>query len=200
MNFFHLLPPWSIAPVVWDVDDWRITFNAVPDAARFTEEVEATGGYAITHVVRIERQDAAGFSIDDFKALSEGLRRFLSFVQGRWIGLVLPVGYDSGEQAVWRNGAPGEWTHGNTMTRGQILERESVWRKRSPALSGDGWMRSGKKHLIRLSTGTSKAIIIRFHLRQRSPCSGCSGTSRVALPGHSERNEQEQVRRPARRG
>ncbi|MGA2258374.1 MAG: hypothetical protein ABSG53_27230 [Thermoguttaceae bacterium] len=106
VNFFHLLPPWSIAPVVWDVDGWQITFNAVPDAARLTKEVEATGGYAITHAVRIERQDSAGFSIDDFKALSEVLRRFLSFVQGRWIALVLPVGYDSGEQAVWREWGP----------------------------------------------------------------------------------------------
>jgi hypothetical protein len=59
-----------------------------------------------THAVRIERQDAASFSIDDFKALSEGLRRFLSFVQGRWIGLVLPVGYDSDERAVRQEWGP----------------------------------------------------------------------------------------------
>jgi len=96
----------------WEADDWKVTVSPVPGLTELIKAVRRAGGYVITHRLAFERADGASFSATDADIVLHGLFRFLSFLQGRRVNVVLPVGYDSSGAPVWRKWLPwnvGAW-------------------------------------------------------------------------------------------
>jgi len=74
--------------------EWKIVIDEIPDE-ELSKELKATGGFAITHVGCLVRQDGERFSPADAEECLNGLHPFLSFCCGRWTGPALSVGYDN---------------------------------------------------------------------------------------------------------
>ncbi len=90
---------------IWESDEWKVTLSPVPKLGDVIKSVERAGGYALTHHVRFERNDRKPFTGDDADAVLHGLYRFLSFLQGRKVNVVLPTGHDADGKPVWRRWA-----------------------------------------------------------------------------------------------
>jgi hypothetical protein len=80
---------------------WLITIAATGDTTDICKQLTEQGGYAITHVIKIERENGDLYSSDVLLDLLVGLHHFLSFATGRWAGLGLPVAKDSAGNKVW---------------------------------------------------------------------------------------------------
>ncbi len=124
-----------------------ITITATDQTDDLTKSLSQSGGYVITHVVKIERTDGSVFSSDSSEEVLFCLHHFLSFALGRWAGLALPVGFtDSGEKVFEQWGLPmaasGEWSGGQSwfdLHHGQLLSEvfpgfwalwsEPLWQK-----------------------------------------------------------------------
>jgi hypothetical protein len=67
------------------------------------------GGYAFTHVGKLERSDSGEFSSTKASEVLASLHWFLSFVRGIWVCPVLVSGEDSSGETRWR-----QWDAGRT--------------------------------------------------------------------------------------
>jgi hypothetical protein len=76
-------------------DGWRITIAATDRTGDHNDSLRAQGGYVITHMGRIEREDGSEFSSGQLEDLLMCVDLFLSFALGRWAGVALPVGLDA---------------------------------------------------------------------------------------------------------
>jgi hypothetical protein len=83
--------------------DWRIEIQELPNTAKLVEESNAEGGYGITHVGRLGRQDGRSFPISAAERVLRELHFFLSFARGLSVPLILPVGFDARENNVYEN-------------------------------------------------------------------------------------------------
>jgi hypothetical protein len=72
---------------------WNIVIDEISDKLA-AADLKATGGYALTHVGRLQRSDGGSFKAQEARGCLEGLDWFLSFCNGRWTGPILAVGYD----------------------------------------------------------------------------------------------------------
>ncbi len=82
-------------------DPWLIEVTEAPDLSEVKQELDATGGYGITHSGTIERIDGADFSAADAERLLHGLSLFLSFARGAYCGLTLVKGKSRAGQVAW---------------------------------------------------------------------------------------------------
>jgi hypothetical protein len=80
---------------------WRIHLTAVPEFRNIFKSVGQTGGYAFTHLGRLERADGALFSAPDADAVLDALRRFLSFARGAATSLPVRWGTVADGSVVW---------------------------------------------------------------------------------------------------
>lgn len=80
---------WRTARTTWNQGEWRVTIDNLAQTKRLWEELRIDGGYAITHVGRIERRDGASFASRARREL-ERLGVALSFAKGGWTFSVLP--------------------------------------------------------------------------------------------------------------
>lgn len=88
-----------------EADNWKIIIRGTTNLDELVNEIKGSGGYAITHHVRIERSDRSRFSAEQIKNVLVGLHRFLSFIQGRKVNAILPVGFDETRNPKWRQWA-----------------------------------------------------------------------------------------------
>lgn len=88
--------------LVWEAEGWRMALYQVPQFRELKEAVRATGGYAVTHEVRLERTDCQPFTDDHYGNVHKALYRFFSFIEGRRVNVILPVGQDANGNRVWR--------------------------------------------------------------------------------------------------
>lgn len=94
------------ARAVMEADGWRVTLDQLPNedagtGEKFNKQIEAAGGYGITHVGKLERINGDSFSAVNSNRISEGLSWFLSFCRGTWVAPVLPVGFDADGARIW---------------------------------------------------------------------------------------------------
>lgn len=82
-------------------DPWDIEITAAPNLSEAKQELDATGGYGITHSGTIKRTDGADFSAVDVERLLHGLSLFLSFARGAYCGLTLIKGKSRDGQVAW---------------------------------------------------------------------------------------------------
>lgn len=115
--------------VEFQTDKWSVTICPLPNAHETFKELKTRGGYAVTHVGLIEKLDGDLLAQSDVESLLRSLHYFLSFAQGRWIGVVLPHGLDRSLSHVWQDirlryekpwKRPGNWLDPRTSS---ILER-----------------------------------------------------------------------------
>lgn len=81
--------------VVLSADGWRITVAATDQTDELTKALKSQGGFLITHVGRIHREDGSTFSSEQLNDLLSCLQYFFSFASGRWAGVALPIGFDA---------------------------------------------------------------------------------------------------------
>lgn len=72
---------------------WKITLSAMPSTGQMVRKLKKTGGYAITHVGILEREDGHLFDEQPAEQVLSALRHFLSFARGLWVEPALPVGF-----------------------------------------------------------------------------------------------------------
>lgn len=94
--------------------DWEVTLDELAPAGgakreNFGKQIEAAGGFGITHVGKLERSGGGTFCAADAKQLEAALFRFFSFCHGSWTGPFLAVGFDAGGERVWE-----EWREWKT--------------------------------------------------------------------------------------
>jgi hypothetical protein len=75
--------------------DWCIEIQELPNTKKLIEELNAEGGYGITHVGRLRRRDNGSFAISAAESALQELHLFLSFAGGLWVPVILPVGFDA---------------------------------------------------------------------------------------------------------
>jgi hypothetical protein len=77
-------PVFGFPPHVSDLryGGWRVQLTAVREHSEIFKSLGETGGYAFTHLGRLQREDGALFEIQDAEGVLEALRRFLSFARG----------------------------------------------------------------------------------------------------------------------
>jgi hypothetical protein len=100
--------------IILKSSEWQITIQPIKDFSNLVKDLEAFGGYAITHAAKLERIDGKQFSPTEATELLEALLYFLSFVRGIWSGVILPIGINKEGSQVWR---------------GQILTKTDSWRE-----------------------------------------------------------------------
>jgi len=59
------------------------------------------GGYAITNTAKLERNNGEPFTAQQAEEIMIGLCYFLSFVAGRWVSPILPVGFTTNNNKIW---------------------------------------------------------------------------------------------------
>ena len=91
---------WAGRSVI-EVDPWRITLDKIEDAKKLFNELGAIGGYAITHVGKLERLDGKKFAAKLSAKVFEALFRYLSFCRGAWVAPILPIGFDENGDRTW---------------------------------------------------------------------------------------------------
>ena len=100
-------------------DGWVVTIAAADKTDDVCKAIAAQGGYAITHVGEIARQDGSVFTSGQLNDLINCLHDFLSFVLGRWAGIAFPVGFDIAGNRVFEQWGvntvpPGPWHGANS--------------------------------------------------------------------------------------
>lgn len=107
-NFHRLSGAWISADcedwagrVILEAEGWKVTIDSLKDIENTISSLELQGGYAITHVVKLERSNQKSFSSTEAEDLLKALSFFLSFSRGRRTSTILPVGYDSRGEKVW---------------------------------------------------------------------------------------------------
>jgi hypothetical protein len=74
----------------WLLDIDELTWEPEPWAM-----LKRRAGYGITHAIDLRREDSATFRSTDAEAPLDAIRTALAIGLGRWIGVVLPVGWDA---------------------------------------------------------------------------------------------------------
>jgi hypothetical protein len=98
---------------------WTVTIAATDRTKELTDALKAQGGYVLTHMVQVTRDDKAMFSSEQVSEFLNCLHYFLSFALGRWAGIALPVGFDPDGKRVFeewgfRITADGPWRGGTS--------------------------------------------------------------------------------------
>jgi hypothetical protein len=88
--------------LVLQAHPWQIRLQLLPKCRERIKAVKAFSGYAVTHVGEVARLDRQLFSGKETQTLLDVVGRFLSFSVGRKCGLLLPIGFDSQRNVVWR--------------------------------------------------------------------------------------------------
>ena len=94
---------------------WKITIAAIAQTDDHSKSLKTQGGYAITHVGKIERDDGTKFSSDRLADVVECLHYFLSFACGRWSAPAFIVGTNANGETVFErwgmgNNSDGAWS------------------------------------------------------------------------------------------
>lgn len=110
------------ARVVLEHKNWRITIDELPNAHQTMRDVASVGGYAVTHVGRLERINGAGFESAAAQKVLDQLSHFLCFAKGDWSTPLLINGYDKSNEMVWY-----DWS----------IRRHSAWKAVDPWWSGN---------------------------------------------------------------
>lgn len=87
--------------VTVNVDAWVITIDARPDIDELRAAAGERGGYAVTHTCSLERRDGRPFAYARCEELLTCLTWCLWFCRASAPSVLLPVGFDSNDHALW---------------------------------------------------------------------------------------------------
>lgn len=87
-------------------DGWTIIVDPVRELSDLDADLRSTGGFAITHVGRLMRDDGSEFDLSSADEILHCLLYMLSFAHGRWVAPILSVARDASGATVredWQN-------------------------------------------------------------------------------------------------
>jgi hypothetical protein len=80
---------------------WSITIAATEKTDSLVKSLQQQGGFIVTHMGKITREDGSVFSAEQVEQLLPCVQRFLSFALDRWVGVALSVGFDANGQRIF---------------------------------------------------------------------------------------------------
>lgn len=91
--------------VTVNVDPWVVTIDGRPDLDDVLASAGERGGYVITHTCSLERRDGRPFAYARCQEMLTCLTWCLWFCRASGPSVVLPVGFDSSDRAMWSHWA-----------------------------------------------------------------------------------------------
>ncbi len=79
---------------------WEVTLDPLQNHRELVQQLNTTGGYALTAVGQIRRLNSGAFSMDETRDLLASLRLFLSLIAGRWTDSMLRVALSPDDRLV----------------------------------------------------------------------------------------------------
>lgn len=97
-------PVFGFPPMVAELpcSGWRVCLTAVQDSRGILESLDETGGYAFTHLGRLERSNGSGFSVQEAEPVLHALEAFLSFARGAACSLPIQWGVGASGDIAWQ--------------------------------------------------------------------------------------------------
>jgi len=80
---------------------WNVELKSLKTSPSTSEALGETGGYGLTHVGCLKKEDSSSFDGETAGEMLTALRFFLSFSKGMWCNPCLAVGFDDKENRVW---------------------------------------------------------------------------------------------------
>ncbi len=87
--------------VTLSADGWRIALSLLVTTREHVKLLKESGGFAITQVGLVERDDEQAIGQRDAEEILTALHYFLSFAKGGWAAPILPVGFDRDSVCAW---------------------------------------------------------------------------------------------------
>jgi hypothetical protein len=87
--------------LISEQQNWKLTIDAPYNCKDIQTNLDSQGGYAITNTAKLERNNGEMFTAQQAEEIMIGLCYFLSFVAGRWVSPILPVGFDANNNKIW---------------------------------------------------------------------------------------------------
>ncbi|MCH8150561.1 MAG: hypothetical protein IH987_21725, partial [Planctomycetes bacterium] len=76
--------------VTLKADGWTVTIAGFDKTSDASKKLKEHGGFIITHMGKIQRDDASTFSSKQLEDVLNCIHYFLSLALGRWAGVALP--------------------------------------------------------------------------------------------------------------
>lgn len=83
--------------------EYTYTISSLPETGAQHERLNENGVHQLTHVLEIQHRDGECFSVESAKASIRCFEMLLSFVAGKRVPVMLPVGYSSDDVVVWQH-------------------------------------------------------------------------------------------------
>lgn len=93
-------------------DGWIITIAATDRTDELEKQLKSQGGYVITHMGHIVREDGATFTSKQLNEVLTCLSYFFALTLGRWTNAELPIGFDGNGNRVYEQWGMGRTTQG----------------------------------------------------------------------------------------
>lgn len=87
--------------IVLNADGWVIDLWELRETSEKYRDADTRKSHFITHAGKIERLSKNPFCSEKAQDILSALFFFLSFAEGDWCGLSLPVGFNSNEEKIW---------------------------------------------------------------------------------------------------
>ena len=90
---------------------WNVEIKSLPTTSDTFKTLRETGGYGLTHIGCLLKEDGSSFDGKTAEEILTALRFFLSFSKGMWCNPCLAVGFDDKENRVWEawSSPQGHW-------------------------------------------------------------------------------------------
>lgn len=82
---------------------WNVELKSLKTNLETYDKLRETGGYGLTHVGCLRKEDVSSFDGKTAEEMLTALRFFLSFSKGMWCNPCLAVGFDDKENRVWES-------------------------------------------------------------------------------------------------
>lgn len=92
-----------IERIVFKAEEWKITLDQLETTIDNVKSLNSQGGFAITHVGKLEKLDGQTFSGKDATDFLKIVADFFSFARGFRVPLILFVGYDAEGNEIWQH-------------------------------------------------------------------------------------------------
>lgn len=92
----------DIERIVFEAKEWKITLDQLETTTKNVKSLNSQGGFAITHVGKLEKLDGQTFSGKETTDFLKIVADFLSFARGFRIPLILLCGYDAKDNQIWQ--------------------------------------------------------------------------------------------------
>jgi hypothetical protein len=88
---------------ILEAENWKFTLDQLSTTTENVTQLNRQGGFAITHVAKLERSDGKTFTGTEAIQFLDLCSHFFSFARGFRIPIILLVGYNSNHESTWQH-------------------------------------------------------------------------------------------------